>query len=502
MADRFSPPANREPNPLRPYYIPPSIGIPSSSINTSGPSNGSRVGNGGGSKAHSTTLSAARELLPDIDLDLKSTTGEAWQNTRDLLDTIAWRYTSVLLAQPFDVAKFLLQVSYPGEIEAGTPQRRRSPAIHNRGKRQGRRETHYNDEDDEEEDSEGDSDGDIPDYFSSAAPRSRSPRKRRRAPPDEDHDSLSPTPRPRNRKEPEVRIRLKKPESVLSAISALYNTSGAIGLWRASNTTFLYAILLRTTESFLRSLLLTVLGLPDIIGPDQGGLAPGLSVAGGAGFSGIDLSDSPNVLGSLVVVGMSSCLAGLILAPLDLVRTRLLITPMSHTPRGLVQNLRRLPSLVVPSTLWLPTALYHTVPNLFSAIAPLFLRRQLRITPDLTPAPWSLAAFVTSLTELFIRLPLETLVRRAQVSELQKSQPLLPLIVDPAPYAGVARTVYNIMYVEGHTTTKASNGMLRKRRGQGFAGLVRGWHMGLWGLIGVWGAGAMGPGDARRQGEF
>jgi fusion and transport protein UGO1 len=135
-------------------------------------------------------------------------------------------------------------------------------------------------------------------------------------------------------------------------------------------------------------------------------------------------------------------------------------------------------------------------------MAPLFLRGQLRITPDLTPAPWSLAAFLTSLTELFIRLPLETLVRRAQVAELQKSQPLLPLIVDPAPYTGVASTVYNIMYVEGHTITKASNGMVRKRRGQGKAGLVRGWSMGVWGLLGVWIAGAMGPGATRRQGEF
>jgi fusion and transport protein UGO1 len=135
-------------------------------------------------------------------------------------------------------------------------------------------------------------------------------------------------------------------------------------------------------------------------------------------------------------------------------------------------------------------------------MAPLFLRRQLLLTPILTPTPWSIAAFATSLTELFIRLPLETLVRRAQVAELQKSQPLLPLIVDPAPYTGVASTVYNIIYAEGFTTTKAANGVVRKRRGQGGAGLVRGWQMGFWGLIGVWGAGAMGPGDGRRQGEF
>lgn len=499
--DRFPMASSQERNPLRPYYVPPSIG-PMPSVSASQTPDAARTS---ASRPGPSISTSARDLFPELDLDLKSTTSEAWQHTRSLFDTLAWRYTSVLLAQPFDVAKTILQVSLPPSNATATPQKKRAgQASSGVGSVKGRGSRYS--EDETEEDSDTDRSDDIPDYFTATAPRSRSPRKRRRTPPSQDL-SPSPTPRPWNRKEQDVgedyKVRVKKPDAIMHAISALYNTSGAVGLWRASNTTFLYSILLRTTDSFIRSLLLAILGLPDLPGPDQGGLAPGLTASGGAGFSGIDLSDGPNAMGSLIVVGLASCITGLLLAPLDLVRTRLIVTPLSTPPRGLVQNLRRLPSLVAPSNMWLPTALYHSIPNVFSAATPLFLRRQMRITPELTPGLWSLAAFTMSLTELFIRLPLETVVRRAQVSTITKAEPEVPLVIEPAPYSGVWATVYSIMYLEGETTTRAANGMLRTRRGQGSAGLVRGWRVGFWGLVGVWGAGALGPGDIKgRPGEF
>ena len=504
--DRFPLSAAREPNPLRPYYIPPSIG-PAPSASPSQPFHTAR---------HATSSSfsnSARDLFPDLDLDLKSTTSEAWQQTRSLFDTLVWRYTSVLLAQPFDVAKTVLQVSLaPSENEvAATPRKRKtSPRrTHSNGGYSGKgKGRQYDDtsssDDSTDEDHQSDQSNDMPDYFTSSAPRSRSPRKRRRTPPRDDL-SPSPTPTPNDRREHDpdgtYLLQLKKPDSIIHAISALYNTSGAVGLWRATNATFLYSILLRTTDSFLRSLLLAIVGLPEVIGPDPGGLGPSLSITG-AGFSGLDVSESPNPIGSLVVVGLASCVTGLLLAPLDLVRTRLILTATSHPPRGLVQNLRQLPSLLAPSDLWLPTALYHSIPQTFSVFSPLFLRRQLLLTPDLSPSLWSLAAFTTSLTDLFIRLPLETILRRAQVGALKRAEPRLPSIVEPAPYTGVWATVYSVLYLEGETTSKDAKGMIRIRRGQGVAGLVKGWRVGFWGLVGVWGGGALGPGESRGRGEF
>jgi mitochondrial fusion and transport protein UGO1 len=506
--DRFHPlSTSREPNPLRPYYVPPSIG-PTASTSPSQPLHTARH-----STPSSSFSTSARDLLPELDIDLKSTTSEAWQQTRSLVDTLVWRYSSILLAQPFDVAKTVLQVSLPPSQQELAPSRKRrtSPKRaysngHVRGDRSsyGTYDDRYSDEEMDEGDQSDQSD-DMPDYFTSTAPRSRSPRKRRRTPPSTEL-SPSPTPTPKDRREhdpgEEDKLRLKKSDSVTHAISALYNTSGAVGLWRATNCTFIYSILLRTTDSFVRSLLLAIVGLPDIVGPDAGGLGPGLTVAGSAGFSGLDLSESPNPLGSLVIVGLASCITGLLLAPLDLVRTRLIVTPTSHPPRGLVQNLRQLPSLLAPSTLWLPTALYHAIPQTFSAASPLILRRQLRITPETTPSLWSLAAFTTSVTELFVRLPLETILRRAQVSSLKHAEPEAPTIVETAPYIGVWATVYSILYTEGETSSKDARGMIRIRRGQGASGLVRGWRIGFWGVVGVWGFGALGPGEGKGRGEF
>ena len=499
---------SREPNPLRPYYVPPSIGPSAPSSSPSQPLHTARP------ISSSSLSSSARDLLPELDIDFKSTTSEAWQQTRSLFDTLLWRYSSVLLAQPFDVAKTVLQVALPpANVAASSSSRKRRisprrthPNGYGSAGRDGKQQyvNTYTDEE-SDEGAQSDQSDDMPDYFSSSAPRSRSPRRRRRSPPSAEL-SPSPTPTPRDRREHDpdehYKLRLKKADSITHAISALYNTSGAVGIWRATNATFLYSILLRTTDSFVRSLLLALVGLPDIVGPDPGGLGPGLSVTSAAGFSGLDLTGSPNPIGSLVIIGLASCVSGLLLAPLDLVRTRLIIEPTSHPPRGLVHNLRELPSLLAPSILWLPTSLYHSIPQVFSAASPLFLRRQLRITPELTPSLWSLATFTTSLTDLFMRLPLETILRRSQVSALRKAEPDLPTIIEPAPYTGVWATVYSILYLEGETSTKDSKGMVRIRRGQGTAGLIRGWRIGFWGLVGVWGGGLVGPGDSKGRGEF
>src|ERR1700753_2641421 len=86
------------PNPLRPYYIPPSIGIPADPITNA-------------------TSGAAKSSTPGFsfsDLDYSDYIPDASQSftgsLKGLLDQALWKYTSVVMAQPFEVAKLVLQV--------------------------------------------------------------------------------------------------------------------------------------------------------------------------------------------------------------------------------------------------------------------------------------------------------------------------------------------------------------------------------------------------------
>lgn len=87
-------------NPLRPYYIPPSGLSPASNAPPEVASPSAQVFG-----------STARDLIPDLDytdyLDASPSVSD-W--IRDALNGAFVRYLKVLTAQPFDVAKTILQV--------------------------------------------------------------------------------------------------------------------------------------------------------------------------------------------------------------------------------------------------------------------------------------------------------------------------------------------------------------------------------------------------------
>ena len=99
------------PNPLRPYYIPPSIGLPpdvpqnqtASSLPPAFKHNNS---------SRSSLGTQARDILSDLDYDsyFPESSPTIAGHAKKLLDHALWNYTSVLLAQPFEVAKTILQV--------------------------------------------------------------------------------------------------------------------------------------------------------------------------------------------------------------------------------------------------------------------------------------------------------------------------------------------------------------------------------------------------------
>lgn len=101
------------PNPLRPYYIPPSIGPPpEASPNQTSSASPPAYGARSSSSSKSSLGSQARDILSDLDYDsyFPDTSPTVAGHAKKLLDQALWNYTSVLLAQPFEVAKTLLQI--------------------------------------------------------------------------------------------------------------------------------------------------------------------------------------------------------------------------------------------------------------------------------------------------------------------------------------------------------------------------------------------------------
>jgi fusion and transport protein UGO1 len=104
-------------NPLRPYYIPPSIGLPPEP--TSAPKSASNGFNG----STSTYAASAREIFSDIDYSdyVSEESKSTVDMVKSLLDQAVYKYTSVLLAQPFEVAKTVLQVRTQAVGDGGVP---------------------------------------------------------------------------------------------------------------------------------------------------------------------------------------------------------------------------------------------------------------------------------------------------------------------------------------------------------------------------------------------
>lgn len=155
------------------------------------------------------------------------------------------------------------------------------------------------------------------------------------------------------------------------------------------------------------------------------------------------------------------------------------------------------------------------------------------IDREVAPVTFSLAKFCSSSVALFMKLPLETVLRRGQVAVLSSPRYLqaleslpagkagrrvggeqLETIVPVGSYNGLFGTMYAIINEEGSHAVSSGKPKNRAaaskkgkitiaetvyRRGQGLEGLWRGWKVSWWGLVGLWTAGVV---NRAGDGEF
>ncbi|KAI1848587.1 hypothetical protein JX265_011559 [Neoarthrinium moseri] len=490
-------------NPLRPYYIPPTIGEQTESL--SGFSSSAQPGANATAHGGARYASRARDIFPDLDYRdyVNDPSPSTIQTLKELVDELLWKYTSVLMAQPFEVAKTLLQVRAQDDVElleTGASSFSQPTARPNMTSP--RPSSLY------DQYPESDSD-DEPSYFTSSAPyqtptpSARSHRHRAPSPtePEPDKPAAAPDLLPHQ-------LQLRRPDSIFEVMAQLWSKESAWGVWKGSNATFLYTVLQSLLENWSRSLLSALLNVPDLgVKDDVDRL--------------VDIA-SPYPWASLCVAAAAAVSTGLILAPLDMVRTRLILTSTTRGSRRTISSLRSLPSWLCPPSLVTPTILHSLIHPVLTLSTPLVLRSQFLIDKELSPTTFSVAKFCTSCVSLFVKLPLETVLRRGQASVLSHPAYVQALdeagkmepIVRPGSYNGVVGTMYTIVSEEGSRAIpvlaksapakgkKAKQAKVSEvvyRKGQGVDGLWRGWKVSWWGLVGLWTAGVVGGGG---EGEF
>jgi mitochondrial fusion and transport protein UGO1 len=169
----------------------------------------------------------------------------------------------------------------------------------------------------------------------------------------------------------------------------------------------------------------------------------------------------------------SHLLTGILLSPLDLVRTRLIAQsslPQHRTYTGplnalseILQHEGGLRGLYLHPHLLIPAALDNAARPFVNLALPSLLATRLGVSEDSHPAVWTVTELTAGCLSSLITTPIETVRRRLQV-QTRGTGKFKPCVeTRPRPYHGVVDTVWRIVTEERSDIPRSS----RKTRGKG-----------------------------------
>ncbi|CAO3590965.1 unnamed protein product [Absidia cylindrospora] len=197
---------------------------------------------------------------------------------------------------------------------------------------------------------------------------------------------------------------------------------------------------------------------------------------------------------NLATLVSSHLLVGILLSPLELIRTRLIVqsaSPLQRKYKGPVHALRTileeeggLKGLYMNHNLW-PTIFYHALTPLLRNTTPLIIDRVFRISANDSTFLYGLAELGLRTLELVLLLPLETIRKRLQCQlsnkantgkQKKRQQPLETVVaMRPVPYTGMVDAAYRIVTEEGGR--RRNNQPRSVLTGWGWRGLYQGFSM-------------------------
>ncbi|CAO1619397.1 unnamed protein product [Parajaminaea phylloscopi] len=443
------------PHPLRPYYQPPEDKGNVFVASAQSPANETRrprPASGGASPAHTNRYARAAE--DDEHLAAAAQLGSLGELAKAGVLSLALQYSSTCIAMPFEVGKLLLQVQWvpkddvwrsfvtamAAESSSAASRRANTRGAANPTGSRLQRETSDIEEDegededeemapeaqewrraarpdeaasDEEEDEEEDlsSPSDVEAYFRDAPEASSRPRRPKKSRRDPATDSAGYLVRRSIAEGPESGSR---PEFVMPVVvrggvwemmkAVARGKEGWAGLWKGTFTSFVYDLLASGLQPVTSA----------IICP----LIPG-------SLSTLPLPYVPHPRRTLALLISSHIITHTILAPLDLIRTRLIVQSTLPRHRKYTGPWDALKKILAEEGGWrtvyghphllVPALLDVSLRPLLSLSAPLILERVLHIEPTTSPVSYALAELILNTSTLLFSLPVETVRRRLQV---------------------------------------------------------------------------------------
>lgn len=187
----------------------------------------------------------------------------------------------------------------------------------------------------------------------------------------------------------------------------------------------------------------------------------------------IPLLHLDNVTPNITTLVASHLVVGVLLSPLEIIRTRLIVQSASplctkyngpfHTIRTMLAEEGGIRGIYLSKNL-IPTLFYHTITPLLSCSTPLLIARLLKISAADSPIVYSAAELALSTLGLLLMLPLETIRKRlhCQINGEFKST----VALRPQPYRGVLDALYKIMKEEGTRHKRSNNNSIKKKKQQ------------------------------------
>ncbi len=238
-------------------------------------------------------------------------------------------------------------------------------------------------------------------------------------------------------------------------------SEGLPSLWKGQLITTVHSLLSTTIEPALHTLLLV--------------LIPDSATEVNTSFQ-LPLASYPSPALPLGLHVASHLITHLFLSPLELVRTRLIVQPSSlpssqssvSMAKSIINEEGGISSLYLDPHLLIPSILEHTIRPLLTLSIPLFIERQLNISPDVSPITYSLLDLSLGLASLLIILPIETIRKRLQIQDrnppraITKRQRRTIVRTRERDYVGVVEGLWRIVSEETTIPGKKRNDGMRE----------------------------------------